>query len=227
MLLINLSHKPRLWSSPAPCLAKSPCSVLCYLQWHSDVFALEPGGSVAGAVRCVPCQALTFSHYWRPCFHTSYPLQSLWLSSHPRSLSLYRISHGWVTRRWPTGVYFAFLQTTFVPSHQHFSHVCFILLGGFFSRKKKKKDLPRSAQKRRKHLGWADQFAWPQGKRSAWLMPQKAIGPGDHPSMWITGLAVASVWSREGIPIQAARHPLFGKAAKGDSCSVLWPQEHS
>jgi len=108
-----------------------------------------------------------------------------------------------------------------------FSHVCFILLGGFFSRKKKK-DLPRSAQKkRRKHLGWADQFAWPQGKRSAWLMPQKAIGPGDHPSMWITGLAVASVWSREGIPIQAARHPLFGKAAEGDSCSVLWPQEHS
>lgn len=139
MLFINLSHKPRLWSSPAPCLAKSPCSVLCYLQWHSDVFALEPGGSVAGAVRCVPWQALSFSHYWRPCFHTSYPLQSLWLSSHPCSLSLYRISHGWVTRRWPTGVCFAFLQTTFVPSHQHFFPCLLHSFGWLFFQEKKKK----------------------------------------------------------------------------------------
>lgn len=168
---------------------------------------------------------LSIAFYWRPSFHTS---QSVWFSLHPFPLSLCSVSHEWVTGRWPTGVCFAFLQTTFVLPHQHFSHICLASLGVllfclFFQ---KKQSTYRQAQKkRRKHLGWADQFAYPQGKWSTWLMPQKAMGPGDHPNMWIMGLVVPSVWNWKGDQSKPSATTFSVRLQK--EIHAACPEEHS
>lgn len=199
--------------------------VSCAISCSSDVFALEPGGRAAEMARFVPCQALSIAFYWRPSFHTS---QSVGFSLHPFPLSLCSISHGWVTGRWPTGVCFAFLQTTFVLPHQHFSHICLASLGVllfclFFQ---KKQSTYRQAQKkRRKHLGWADQFAYPQEKWSTWLMPQKAMGPGDHPNMWIISLVVPSVWNWKGDQSKPSATTFSVRLQK--EIHAACPEEHS